>query len=327
MSGTKGMRHSKNLRQNSNKRATQAMWEIIRVNDRVSTELMLRYLHATGFDVTENYVRKQLRRLERHGYLKPAPAQPGERPAARSYMAVPSRMQCSYEPEFCSDCGQPLRAKICAARPHLAPERDRLWLAMRTLKTFTSADIEQAAGASQSGTRKWLGELLTHGYVERLTEPRPGAYAQYHLIDGADEHHPLKCSRCGQPLRSTSCGAQRERETQRDKAARSRELLWQAMRVLPAWTVAEIRQRSGASERTTRLLVKALARHGYIEAAGAINPEGAAIYRLTQSVGCHLPAACARCGQPLSAASCTTHKERKTETSPSYSAEVRHAAL
>lgn len=157
-------------------------------------------------------------------------------------------------------------------RPALRPlarltGKDAVWQAIRETAPgeFTQRDIEGRVVAGTDMVRDYLRRLVAAGIVARVSEPTARPPARYRLARD-----------CGvEPPRVTASG-------EIDDTPTDRERLWQAMKVLPTFRVADLQASTAiASAATIKRYIGHLHRAGYLTVVEpAVSSLRTASYRL-----------------------------------------------
>jgi hypothetical protein len=91
-----------------------------------------------------------------------------------------------------------------------------------------------------------------------------------------------------------------------------RNKIWQSMRILRRFTLADLSRTSGATRTNVRKFVKRLEAHGYVVQHGPYVRGRAGIYRglrLVKDTGPFYPLRCNTCGRSMSEPCAPEHKE------------------
>jgi hypothetical protein len=88
--------------------------------------------------------------------------------------------------------------------------------------------------------------------------------------------------------------------------------IWQSMRILRRFTIADLCRTTGAKRSNVRKFVKRLEAHGYLAQQGGFVPGRVGVFRglrLIKDVGPQHPLRCGICGRPLCEPCLTEQKE------------------
>jgi hypothetical protein len=91
---------------------------------------------------------------------------------------------------------------------------------------------------------------------------------------------------------------------QMPRAGALRNKIWQSMRILRRFTIADLCRTSGAKRTNVRKFIKRLEIHGYVAQHGAYTSGRAGVFRglrLVKDTGPQYPMRCDVCGRPLGA--------------------------
>lgn len=94
----------------------------------------------------------------------------------------------------------------------------------------------------------------------------------------------------------------------------ARQRIWQSMRIMRRFTIADLMRTTGSKHDNTRKYVVSLAVHGYVRentAAGYIRGVKGAfkVWSITLNPGPDHPLVCAKCGQQITAPVCKPPEE------------------
>ncbi len=82
--------------------------------------------------------------------------------------------------------------------------RRKIWQSMRIMRRFTIPDLCRTTGAKRNNTKKFIWALAEHGYVApfgNYVSGRPGIFKPWRLVRDIGPDYPVKCKKCGNPLR------------------------------------------------------------------------------------------------------------------------------
>ncbi len=95
-----------------------------------------------------------------------------------------------------------------------------------------------------------------------------------------------------------------------------RNKIWQSMRIMRRFTIADLCRTAGAKRGNVRKFVKRLECHGYVEQIGNWSPGRVGVFRglrLVKDIGPKYPMRCNTCGRPLGSACISEHEESSHE--------------
>lgn len=88
-------------------------------------------------------------------------------------------------------------------KPRPGRVRHKIWRSMRVMRRFTIPDLCRTSGASETNVRKFVRNLLTHGYIAKTGTYHRGHAGQYQGYRIAIDTGPIyetRCRFCNRPL-------------------------------------------------------------------------------------------------------------------------------
>jgi hypothetical protein len=132
---------------------------------------------------------------------------------------------------------------------------------------FSAEQVAEAVGMTGERARAFMTQLNHLGRLERVWEGRTALTHRYRLLDAS----PLPLFKRKQPR----------------KQPRVHQRIWNSVRILRMFTVAEVAATARASEITTRSYVRALERSRLLRVVS--KEEGRVVYRLNLDAGSEPP--------------------------------------
>lgn len=171
-------------------------------------------------------------------------------------------------------------AELKAAARAKGSSRERLWVAMRALRTFTVWDLVTAAGLERPTIRRYLQGYIAAGYVQRAGEAAPRAEAAHRPTGFKPTRYQL--------VRDVGVeGPRLDHKGHTLTQANAREQMWRTMKILGEFTARSLAVNASlddcpVSQATAKRYCGALVQARYLIVVGR-GHHGSKLYRFINS--------------------------------------------